>query len=147
MLQQKREESEIQMCSQMENFRIIELANGSSNPISPNKMQVYVISLLLGLLFPFALVWVRMQLRSYVETKKDITSNIDDTLDLASALELVELLRILIDYRSGIAIGIEFISSRIAFDCDGAVACEIFQRRGIPQSLPRYLLAVQIHRD
>lgn len=76
LLQQKREEAQIQMYSQMENFRVIEPANGSANPISPKSMQIYLLSLILGVCIPLIIVWARMQLRTTVETKKDLTDRI-----------------------------------------------------------------------
>ena len=83
LLQQKREEAQIKMYSQMDNFRVIETANGSANPISPKSMQIYLLSLILGICFPLAVVWARMQLRTTVETKKDITDHISDASVLA----------------------------------------------------------------
>ncbi|MBQ0095912.1 MAG: polysaccharide biosynthesis tyrosine autokinase [Bacteroidetes bacterium] len=83
MLQQKREEAQIQMYSQMDNFRVIEMSNGSTKPISPNSRQIYLLSFLLGCCIPIGVVWARMQLRTTVETKKDVTDRISDANVLA----------------------------------------------------------------
>lgn len=80
MLQQKREEAQISMYSQTDNFRIIEAAFGSPRPVSPNAMRTYMMALLLGLLLPAGLVWLRMTLRTKVETKRDITDKLDATV-------------------------------------------------------------------
>lgn len=76
MLQQKREESQIRMYSQVETFRVIETAFGNPKPVSPNSMQIYLLALILGCCIPPLVVWARMQLRTKVETKKDVTDKL-----------------------------------------------------------------------
>lgn len=76
MLQQKREESQIRMYSQVETFRVIETAFGNPKPVSPNSMQIYLLAFILGCCIPPLVVWARMQLRTKVETKKDITDKL-----------------------------------------------------------------------
>ena len=76
MLQQKREESQIRMYSQLETFRVIETAFGNSKPVSPNSRQIYLLAFILGCCIPPLAVWARMQLRTKVETKKDVTDKL-----------------------------------------------------------------------
>lgn len=83
LLQQKREEAQIQMYSQMDNFRVIEQANGNNSSISPKSMQIYLLSIILGCCIPLVVVWARMQLRTTVETKKDVTDHITEASVLA----------------------------------------------------------------
>lgn len=77
MLQQKKEETQITMCSQADNFRVLETAFGSEHPISPKVAQIFLLALILGLCLPPLVVWLRMMLRTTVETKSDITSRTD----------------------------------------------------------------------
>ena len=77
MLQQKREEAQIKMYSQIDNFRILETAFGSTAPVSPNSRQILLVALLLGCCIPPAWVWARMQLRTKIETKKDISDKVN----------------------------------------------------------------------
>ena len=77
MLQQKKEETQITMCAQSDNFRVLEPAFGSNAPLTPQKSKIYLLALLLGLCIPPAMVWLRMTLRTTVETKSDITSRTD----------------------------------------------------------------------
>mgnify|MGYP003291730410 CR=1 FL=1 len=77
LLQQKREEVQIAMYSQVDDFRLVDPASGSDYPIKPKQMQIYLLCLIIGGCFPFLRVWLRMQLRTKVETKKDITDHID----------------------------------------------------------------------
>ena len=72
MLQQKREESQIAVYEQGDTFRIIEAAFGNPQPVSPKATQIYLIALILGCCLPPAVVWLRMHLRTKVETKKDV---------------------------------------------------------------------------
>lgn len=83
LLQQKREEAQIQMYSQMDNFRLIEPANGSDVPVSPIKMRIYLLALILGCFLPVIVVRVRMQLRTTVDSKKDVKDHIQDASVLA----------------------------------------------------------------
>ncbi len=83
LLQQRREETQIQMYSQMDNFRVIEPANGSVKPISPKSVQIYLLFLILGCCLPLAIVWIRAQLRTTVETKKDIADHVEGASVLA----------------------------------------------------------------
>ena len=76
MLQEKREEAQITMYSQSDNFRVIEAAFGPGNPVSPKTMQIILIALVLGFCIPPALVWLRIQLKTKVETKADIAAKV-----------------------------------------------------------------------
>ena len=73
MLQEKREESQIAMYSQADNFRVIEGAFGSSTPVSPSGKKILLLFMLIGFCIPPGIVWLRMQLKSKVETKSDVT--------------------------------------------------------------------------
>ena len=64
------------MHSQTDAFHVLEMAFGPQTPISPQTAKVYLLALLLGLIIPPAIVWLRMQLRSKVETRKDLTDKI-----------------------------------------------------------------------
>ena len=77
LLQQKREESQIAFCSEIDNFRVIEAAFGSPNPVSPNRRMIYLLAFILGLAFPVAFVMVRKLLRVKVETKKDLEERLN----------------------------------------------------------------------
>jgi tyrosine-protein kinase Etk/Wzc len=77
MLQQKREEAQIAMYVQSDNFRVIEAAFGSAIPIKPSPMRIYLIALILGCCMPPLIVWLRNVLRTKVENKKDLEDNVD----------------------------------------------------------------------
>ena len=83
LLQQKREEAQISMYSEVDNFRVIESAFGTGVPISPNTKMIMLLAFVLGCCIPPGIVWLRIMMKSKVETKKDIEDNIDDVTVLA----------------------------------------------------------------
>ena len=80
LLQQKREEAQISMYSEVDNFRVIESAFGTGTPISPNTKMILVLAFMLGCAIPPGIVWLRILMKNKVETKKDIEDNIDATV-------------------------------------------------------------------
>lgn len=80
MLQQKREEVQIAMCSQADSYRVLESAFGSNVPISPDKRKILLTALLIGFfLFPVIFL-LRVRLRTKVESKYDIADRLDAPL-------------------------------------------------------------------
>ncbi|MCQ2176167.1 MAG: polysaccharide biosynthesis tyrosine autokinase [Bacteroidales bacterium] len=77
LLQQKREEAHIAMYSEVDDFRLIEPSTGAAAPISPKKIRIYLLCLIIGCSLPMIYSWLRMQLRTKVETKQDITDHIN----------------------------------------------------------------------
>ncbi len=80
LLQQKREEAQISMYSESDNFRLIEAAFGSNQPISPNKKMIMLMALIIGVGIPVGIVMLRNMLKTKVESKKDIEDHIDATV-------------------------------------------------------------------
>ncbi len=83
-LLQKKEESEIQKTTTESNCTVVDYADGYPGPVAPNKMQVVLISFVLGFLFPAVVIYIRTLLSTSVYTKKDIT----DVLDIPYVGEL-----------------------------------------------------------
>lgn len=71
-LLQKREENAIALAVTTPNAKVIDLADGSTMPISPKRPVVYLIALGLGVLVPFAVLYLRFLLDNKVHTAKDI---------------------------------------------------------------------------
>ena len=72
MLLQKREENLITLAATANNGRIIEEPMASSVPKSPRRSMIYLIALVLGLGLPFAIIWLREQLKYKIENSDDI---------------------------------------------------------------------------
>lgn len=72
-LMQKREESEIAQASTIANSRIIDTALPISNLVSPLPVKIYSIALLIGLLLPVIIIYIRDLLNDKVTTNSDIT--------------------------------------------------------------------------
>jgi len=71
-LLQKREESEISKSVTVENARVIDSAYSSGKPVSPKKILTYLASIILGLFFPFAIIFVKNMLDTKVHDENDI---------------------------------------------------------------------------
>ncbi len=73
-LLQKRAESAIAEASNMPDSQLIDNARAiTSNPISPNKQNIYLLSLLIGLFLPILYVVIKKNIFDYIETKNDIS--------------------------------------------------------------------------
>lgn len=73
-LLQKREENELSQAFTAYNTQIIDKPFGSPLPTSPSKMKLYLLGLLLGLLIPFAVIYVLAILNTKVRGKADLKS-------------------------------------------------------------------------
>lgn len=71
-LLQKREENELSGNLMVSNLRILTPPRGEDKPVSPKKLQILAISLILGFVFPVALFWLLDVLDGTVRGKKDL---------------------------------------------------------------------------
>jgi capsular exopolysaccharide synthesis family protein len=71
-LLKKKEETAISLAVAVANAKIIDVAYGSDIAISPKKKIIYLGALLLGLLFPFVVIYLRTLLDTKVHSRKDI---------------------------------------------------------------------------
>lgn len=71
-LLKKREETGISLAVTVPNAKIIDKAYSFSSPVSPNKRTIYLIAIVIGLLGPFFVLYLRNLLDTKVYTKNDI---------------------------------------------------------------------------
>ncbi|WP_210463533.1 GumC family protein [Rufibacter roseolus] len=71
-LLQKREETALSLASSVSHIRIIDPAIVEGFSVLPSKSTVYLMSVLLGLLIPFAGIYLRNILKNKIQTKKEI---------------------------------------------------------------------------
>ncbi len=71
-LLQKREESALSLAATTSNTRLIDPAIASKAPVEPNKPVVLLMALVLGLLLPFAGIFVKDFLDNSVQLRKDV---------------------------------------------------------------------------
>ena len=70
-LLEKREENELASLINVGNTRMIMRPNGSSEPVSPNKMMILFAALVLGCGIPFAIFFLLKMLDTTIKTKSD----------------------------------------------------------------------------
>lgn len=68
----KKEENELQQTIADSNCKIVDVADGSPSPVSPNKMQVILICLIVGFSIPSLWLYLKMLLDTKVYLKEDI---------------------------------------------------------------------------
>ena len=76
LLQQRREEAQIDMYSEVDNFRVIEASFGSSVPVKPNNRLIMLIAFVVGFCLPPVVMHSRTVLKRRVETKRDVENYI-----------------------------------------------------------------------
>lgn len=71
-LLQKREENEIKASATPDILKVIDAAYGSSIPVAPKKMIVLLGAFILGLILPFAILYIKFLLDNKIHSRKDI---------------------------------------------------------------------------
>ncbi|OBQ55594.1 polysaccharide biosynthesis tyrosine autokinase [Tamlana sp. s12] len=71
-LLQKREENAISLAVTVPNSKLIDKAESSTLPVSPKRKIIYLGALILGLIVPFAIVYIRNLLDNKIHTQKEL---------------------------------------------------------------------------
>lgn len=72
LLLQKREETAISLAVVAPKARIVEPVYLSDKPVAPKKMIILLVSLVLGILVPFALIYLKELINTKISTKSDL---------------------------------------------------------------------------
>lgn len=72
LLLQKREEAAISLAITSPKARVVDMAYSSERPVSPQKLLLAAAAVLVGLLLPFALIYVRELFNNKVRSKHDV---------------------------------------------------------------------------
>jgi capsular exopolysaccharide synthesis family protein len=75
-LLKKRLENELAGAVTISNFRIVNEADGSLSPIAPKSRIILLAALVMGILLPFSIFWLRELLNTGIRGPKDITDNL-----------------------------------------------------------------------
>lgn len=79
-LLQKREESEIKVAANVDSFKIIDKAYSNPVPVAPRKFVILFIAIVLGVLIPLVLVYIKLALDNKVKDKSDIEKEFAGTI-------------------------------------------------------------------
>ena len=72
LLLQKKEEASINYAVVKPSIKVIDYARGSTRPISPNQANTYIFSIVLGLIFPFSILYLFFTFDTKIHTKSDL---------------------------------------------------------------------------
>lgn len=87
-LLQKREESQITFASAVPKSKIIDTAYGSNFPVSPKKNAIALAAMILGLLIPFSIIYVKDMLDDKIHNKIDLEAISSDVPVMAELPKL-----------------------------------------------------------
>nr|WP_299067449.1 polysaccharide biosynthesis tyrosine autokinase [uncultured Allomuricauda sp.] len=85
-LLQKREESQITFASASPKSKIIDSAYGSNFPVSPKKRAIFLASIILGVLIPFSIIYVKDLLDNKVHNKLGLEKTISNKAPVLAEL-------------------------------------------------------------
>lgn len=114
-LLQKREETNITLAATDMNAKIIDKAIPTNKPVSPKTLIVLLAALIIGILIPFIVIYIKNLLDTKVKTRFDITDNtnipfLGDIPTSESSSELMEL-----SSRSSAAEAIRIVRTNLDF--------------------------------
>lgn len=72
-LLQKREQNEISLAATVANTRVIDEAYSNGVPVSPKKYLIYLIAIILGLVLPVSIIYVRDLLDNKIKSREDFS--------------------------------------------------------------------------
>ena len=72
----KKEENELQQIIMESNCKVVDTADGPTSPVSPNKIQVILICLIIGLSVPSLWLYLKSLLNTSVRSKEDIKDKV-----------------------------------------------------------------------
>ena len=75
-LLKKKEETDISLAITVPNAKIIDKAYSSNIPVSPKKKIIYLAAILMGVLIPFVIIYLKYLLDTKVHSKKDVLESI-----------------------------------------------------------------------
>ena len=73
LLLQKREESEVKAAATPDNLKIIDAAYGNNVPVSPKKSIVLIGALIVGVVLPFIIIYLKFLLDNKIHSRKAVS--------------------------------------------------------------------------
>lgn len=116
LLLKKREEAAINLAITAPSIKVVEFANSNSGPISPNRNLIYLIALILGILIPFSLLYIRFLMDNKIHTKQDLQNLAPNISVLAEIPFIEEELKYVVEHdRSMLAESYRYLRTNISY--------------------------------
>jgi capsular exopolysaccharide synthesis family protein len=123
-LLQRREEASISYESTLPDTRVINYANTSLDPVSPKRNVIYLISILLGLMFPLGILYILKFLDTKIHTREDV-EKLSKGFNILGEVPFVEELDSINDSRGVFAESSRIIRSNLNFKIDTTKNCNV----------------------
>ncbi|MFL2621589.1 MAG: GumC family protein [Flavobacteriaceae bacterium] len=123
-LLQRREEASISYESTLPDTRVINYANSNIIPVSPKRNIIFLGSILLGLLVPFAILYTLKSFDNKIHTREDL-EKISKDIQLLGEVPFVEELDSIGDSRGVFAESSRIIRSNLNYKIDSSNNCNV----------------------
>ena len=123
-LLQKREEASISYQATLPDTRVINYAYTNPIPVAPKRTTILLGAILLGLLFPFGVLFIIKTLDTKVHTREDLEQNFID-LDILGEVPFVQDTSAISDPRSSLAESARVIRSNINYKLPQDSRCKV----------------------
>jgi tyrosine-protein kinase Etk/Wzc len=89
LLLQKREESALNIVSTNPSIKVLEYAQSSGAPVSPKKMYLYLIAVVVGIMVPFGLLFLRFYLDTKIHSKEELERLIPNNIPIIGEIPYI----------------------------------------------------------
>jgi len=118
-LLQKREQNEISLAATVANTRVIDSAYSDGNPVAPHKKLIYLIAIIIGVLIPVSVIYVKNMLDNKINDRADLEGHSLTIVGDIPHVKNADDLMILRNPHSAIAESFRVIRSNLSFMTPG----------------------------
>ena len=90
ILKEKRETTAISVASATPKAKIVDRAWATDNPVSPKPKIIYLAALIIGLLIPIAIIYLKTLFNNKIESRKDLEKSLPETAILGEIPKLAK---------------------------------------------------------
>lgn len=116
LLLQKREEAAINLAITAPSVKVVDYAITGLTPVGPKKKIIYLGALLLGMLLPFGVVYLRFLLDTKIHNKSDVETLVPESTVIGEVPEITSEQRLIVQHdRSVLAEAFRIISTNVNY--------------------------------